>query len=423
MKSQVHLMRNLQGSETFGNLDISEYDYFLPDEKIAQFPLEERDMSKLMISSEKGLSDDIFRNIDKYISNEHLLVFNNSKVVRARIYFKKETGALIEVFCIEPVSPADYESSFNSKGQVIWKCIIGNLKKWKSGRLLKYFPYNGFTYEFSAEKINSQEDTWEIRFTWNNNDLTFSEVLELIGHIPLPPYITREDKEEDVDRYQTIYAHIKGSVAAPTAGLHFTESVFNKLHSKGVMTAEITLHVGAGTFQPIKTKRIAAHDMHSEHFTISEKTIEKLINNKGRIIAVGTTSVRTIESLYWIGLKLFDKNLSQITNVSLDQWEPYTISNSSHTPEESLGMILKFLKFKKANYLTASTKIIIIPGYEFKITNGIITNFHQPKSTLLLLVSAWTGNKWKEIYDYALKKDFRFLSYGDCSLLFRQLNT
>ena len=354
MSSHKRTQRYSYGTETDPDFDISEYNYILPDEKIAQFPINERDMSKLLVSSEDGISEDVFRNIDKYLSKGHLLIFNNTKVVRARIYFRKETGALIEVFCIEPILPSDYERSFNSNGQVIWKCITGNLKKWKSGKLIKSFQYKGINYEFSAEKLCVHEDTLEIRFEWNNINLTFGEVLEIVGHTPLPPYINRKDVEDDVKRYQTVYAQVKGSVAAPTAGLHFTDLVFDKLHKKGIMTAEVTLHVGAGTFQPVKTKDVKDHEMHCEHFILSEKTIEKLLENKGKIIAVGTTSVRTLESLYWIGLKLPDKRPDDIENISVEQWEPYKPGRVSLTPEESLCNILKFLKIKGTPYLAAS---------------------------------------------------------------------
>jgi S-adenosylmethionine:tRNA ribosyltransferase-isomerase len=301
---------------------------------------------------------------------------------------------------------------------VTWKCIVGNLKKWKKGKLLKRFIYEGVSYELSADKLIPVEDAWEVRFEWNCPFMTFGEILETAGHIPLPPYINREDTEEDINGYQTVYARVKGSVAAPTAGLHFTDHVFEKLRKKGVKSAELTLHVGAGTFQPVKSANIADHDMHCEHFTVSAKTIETILSNTGRIIAVGTTSVRTLESLYWLGIKLSAKKYKHNNNLSIGQWEPY-----NHDPccsaSESLESILTFINENGLSHLDVTTKIMIIPGYEFKITNGIITNFHQPASTLLLLVSAWSGKKWKEIYNYALANDFRFLSYGDCSLLLR----
>jgi S-adenosylmethionine:tRNA ribosyltransferase-isomerase len=399
------------------DIELADYNYCLPVERIAQFPVSERDMSNLLISGSTFLTHTQFRNIDEYIPADHLLVFNNTRVVRARIHFQKETGASIEIFCIEPLLPADYERSFNSKGEVLWKCIVGNLKKWKEGILSRPFTYKGVAYELTAEKLNPLEDAWEIRFTWNCPEIAFIDLLDLTGHIPLPPYISREDMEEDSCRYQTIYATIKGSVAAPTAGLHFSDLVFDKLRNKGVEFSEITLHVGAGTFQPIKSTKIADHDMHCEHFTVTKKTIETLLEKIGRIVAVGTTSVRTLESLYWIGIKLSDKENKNREDLSIGQWEPYK-TDPSCSAETSLKEILDFLNRKGLSCLNVSTKILIIPGYKFRMTNGIITNFHQPGSTLLLLVSAWTGSKWKEIYNYALDNDFRFLSYGDCSLLF-----
>lgn len=400
------------------DLDLTDLNYYLPDKRIAQYPVSERDMSKLLIYKSSFISETVFRDIDISIQDDHLLVFNNTLVVRARINFQKGSGASVEVFCIEPLIPSDYERSFNSKGEVVWKCIVGNLKKWKKDKLIKPFPYQGINYELTAEKLYALEDAWEIRFEWNCPDITFMDVLELAGHIPLPPYISRDDREEDATRYQTIYASVKGSVAAPTAGLHFTDRVFEKLRKKGVKTTEITLHVGAGTFKPIKSTSIADHDMHSEHFTVTARAIETILENTGRIIAVGTTSVRTLESLYWIGIKLSGKDNGNPEDLSIGQWEPYKLDPWC-SAETSLKAILDFMNKKGCSSLNVSTKIMIIPGYEFRMTNGIITNFHQPGSTLLLLVSAWTGRKWKEIYDYALNNDFRFLSYGDCSLLFR----
>jgi S-adenosylmethionine:tRNA ribosyltransferase-isomerase len=402
------------------NIKLDEFSYSLPEEKIAQFPVNKRDMSKLLILKNNSISETLFCNIDEYIPGNHLLVFNNSRVVRARLHLKKKTGASIEVLCIEPLVPSGYERSFSSKDRVIWKCIIGNLKKWKSGKLIKPFNHDGRLFELTAERLNPQEDAFEIRFEWNCSDLTFAEVLEKTGHIPLPPYINREDKDEDATRYQTIYAQIKGSVAAPTAGLHFTDRVFEKLAKKGVIKSEVTLHVGAGTFQPIKSEEITDHEMHCEHFAITDKSIKKLLENEGRIIAVGTTSVRTLESLYWIGVKLLNRDYAESEIISLGQWEPYTLE-SSVSLKDSLRTLLEYMKKKEISSLNASTRIIIVPGYDFRITNAIITNFHQPGSTLLLLVAAWTGKKWKDIYEYALKNNFRFLSYGDCSLLFRSL--
>ncbi|HUX97707.1 MAG TPA: S-adenosylmethionine:tRNA ribosyltransferase-isomerase [Bacteroidales bacterium] len=398
-------------------IDLSEYNYSLPNERIAQYPVDERDMSKLLICDAENISDILFRNIDEYIPAGHLLIFNNTRVVRARLNFQKSTGAAIEIFCIEPVDPSDYERSFSAKSAVVWKCIVGNLKKWKTGKLIKQFFWEGSSYELSAEKLNQMNDAWEIQFSWDCPDMTFATILEATGHIPLPPYIDREDKEVDATRYQTIYAQIKGSVAAPTAGLHFTDRVFEKLQKKGIKTAEITLHVGAGTFQPIKSENISEHEMHCEHFIINRATIKQILENYGKIIAVGTTSVRTLESIYWIGKKLVREDFD-LSDLSVDQWEPY-INDSFCSAESALIALIDFMDKKGITSMEASTSLLIVPGYEFNLINGIITNFHQPGSTLLLLVSAWTGNRWKDIYNYALETNFRFLSYGDSSLLFR----
>ncbi len=400
------------------DIDLVDYFYDLPDDRIAQYPVNERDMSKLLVSGSGCISHTRFRNIDEYIPSGHLLVFNNTRVIRARINFKKDTGASIEIFCIEPLQPADYERSFSATGQVIWKCIVGNLKKWKKDKLIIKFVLNGTIYELTAEKLNQVEDTCEIVFKWNCPELTFGGILEITGHIPLPPYINREDRDEDIIRYQTIYAQVKGSVAAPTAGLHFTVQVFEKLRKKGVEISEITLHVGAGTFQPVKSERIADHEMHCEHFIITDRVLEQILKNLGRIVAVGTTSVRTLESLYWIGIKLLKDDLNNSEELSAGQWDPYC-AEISCPAETALKAIIDYMKKRGTSYLNASTKIMIVPGYLFRITDGIITNFHQPGSTLLLLVSAWTGKRWKDIYSYAMTNDFRFLSYGDSSLLFR----
>lgn len=398
-------------------IDLSAYDYPLPKNNIAQYPVDERDLSKLLVYKAGNISETLFRNIGEHIPAGQLLIFNNTKVVRARLNFQKSTGAAIEIFCIEPVEPSDYERSFSAKNYVIWKCIVGNLKKWKSGKLKKQFFWKGALHILSAEKVNQINDTLEIRFSWDSHEITFATILETTGHIPLPPYIDREDTEADVKRYQTIYARIKGSVAAPTAGLHFTDHVLERILKKGIKTAEITLHVGAGTFQPIKSENISDHEMHCEHFIINRNTIEQILENFGKIIAVGTTSVRTLESIYWIGKKLVTGDNS-VSLMSVDQWEPYS-DDSLCSVQSALAAIIEFMDQNKITSIEASTALLIIPGYEFRIINGIITNFHQPGSTLLLLVSAWTGSRWKDIYNYAMENNFRFLSYGDSSLLFR----
>ena len=398
------------------NIDISDYNYDLPPERIAQYPVSERDGSQLLIYKENKISKDIFRNIPDYLPSGSLLVFNNTRVIRARILFHKETGAVIEILCLEPLSPFDYAISFGSKEPVEWKCIVGNLKKWKRGVLVAPFIYNDIHFDLYAERLQSEGEAWRIKFSWNTREISFGKVIELTGHIPLPPYINREDETEDTERYQTVYSKIKGSVAAPTAGLHFTENVLEKIRDRGIKSVELTLHVGAGTFQPVKTGNIYKHEMHCEHFFVEAGTLELLIENAGKIIPIGTTSVRTLESLYWLGVKLLQNPGKSYQHLSLDQWETYGM-NPGIGVKESLGALLKFLKESNSDHIHAETSIMIVPGYEFRMTNGIVTNFHQPRSTLLLLISAWTGNRWNEIYTFALENGFRFLSYGDSSLL------
>ena len=400
------------------DIDLNEYNYKLPVIKIAQHPVKERDSSKLLIYRQGIISQDIFSNLHRSIPDNSLLIFNNTRVIRARILFQKETGATIEVLCLEPLLPFDYELSFSSRKPVEWKCIIGNLKKWKSGIILKSFYVSGKQYNLTAERLKSEGDAWRIKFTWNCQDVCFGEVIEAIGQIPLPPYINRENEPEDVERYQTIYSSNKGSVAAPTAGLHFTDKLFEKIKNEGIKSAEITLHVGAGTFQPIKAKKISDHEMHCEHFFVTAKIIDLILGNQGRIFPVGTTSVRTLESLYWIGVNLLMRQMPVNKILTLGQWEAYNTVNSV-TVEESMNALLKYISHNKLSYIHASTSLMITPGYDFKMINGMITNFHQPKSSLLLLISAWIGNDWKKVYKFAIENDFRFLSYGDSSLLIK----
>jgi S-adenosylmethionine:tRNA ribosyltransferase-isomerase len=400
------------------DIDINDYDYDLPPDRIAQYPVDVRDKSQLLVYKENKIVKDSFFNIDEYIPPDSVLVFNNTRVIRARILFRKQTGAAVEILCLEPLSPSDYALSFGAKEAVEWKCIVGNLKKWKSGVLTTMFSFNNKAYNLFAERIMPEGEAWRIKFTWNNTEISFGEVIELTGHIPLPPYINREDEAEDNERYQTVFSRVKGSVAAPTAGLHFTENVFEKLKAGGIKKVELTLHVGAGTFQPVKSDNIYQHEMHCEHFVADAKTIETILENQGKIIAVGTTSVRTLESLYWLGVKLIHCHQDTSGKLSLGQWEPYELPQS-HTVRESLSALLSFIKHTDSSIIQADTSIMIVPGYEFRIINGIITNFHQPRSTLLLLISAWTGLQWKKIYTFALENGFRFLSYGDSSLLLK----
>ena len=397
------------------DINMADYDYNLPNERIAQYPKEKRDESLLLFYNKGDISKHCFKDIGEFIPAKSLLVFNNTKVIRARLLFKKDSGANIEIFCLEPLSPSNYEVSFSSTGSVEWKCIAGNLKKWKSGPLSMTLAND---VVLTAEKISRENESIRVRFSWTPSHFSFGEVLEMAGHIPLPPYIKREDTHEDVNRYQTVYSKIDGSVAAPTAGLHFTENVFEDLNNRGIKRTEVTLHVGAGTFKPIKGDSIEEHEMHTEFYTVKREVIEQLLDNKGIIIAVGTTSVRTIESIYWLGVKIRKNPHIEDKYLFTDQWEPYG-SDEKSSMQESFESILKYLDDNDEQSIQASTKIIIVPGYNFRVIDGLITNFHQPRSSLLLLLAAWVGDEWKRIYDYALKNDFRFLSYGDSSLLLK----
>lgn len=402
-------------------INLKDYNYNLPPERIAQYPAEERDLSQLLVYKNRIISKDIFRNIDKYIPEDTLLVFNDTRVIRARILFRKETGAVIEVLCLEPIAPAEYESAFGSRHPVEWKCIVGNLKKWKGGSVRTPYIINGKYFELVAKKVNQEGDAWRILFEWDSTESSFGEVIESAGQLPLPPYLEREVEPEDLERYQTVYSRKKGSVAAPTAGLHFTSRIIERLKEYGTATAEITLHVGAGTFKPVKSSNISDHEMHCEHFSISRKAAESLKEFQGKIIAVGTTSVRTLESLYWLGTKLKENSPASPGDLSIGQWIAYE-SVPDISPGEAIEAICKFMDSHNLPVLHASTSIMIIPGYKFRMINGMITNFHQPMSSLLLLVSAWVSEEWKEIYSYAMENNFRFLSYGDCSILLPQDN-
>lgn len=396
------------------NIKIKDYTYDLPDHKIPKYPLEKRDESKLLIYKDSNISQAKFKNISDYIPSDYRLVRNNTKVIYARLLFKKETGASIEIFCLNPYKPAEYNLSFDSKNKNQWLCIVGNLKKWKTGKLEMSFGDKS-QYKFFAEKIKTVGDSQLIEFTWTG-DLSFAEVLDKVGKIPIPPYLKRDSEEKDKKTYQTVYSKIKGSVAAPTAGLHFTNEVMENLKAKNIFVSEITLHVGAGTFKPVKSETIAGHQMHTEHFFVQKKQIQNIYNSIGKILAVGTTTLRTLESLYWIGVNILH-NKDNFNFV--EQWQPYNNSADIST-KKSLEAILNYMENSKFDYLQASTQIIIVPGYEFKIVDILITNFHQAQSTLLLLVGAFIGEDWRKVYEYALKSDFRFLSYGDSSLLFRK---
>jgi S-adenosylmethionine:tRNA ribosyltransferase-isomerase len=398
-------------------IHIEDYNYDLPDERIAKYPLDKRNNSKLLVYKNGTITDSLFNYLVDFVLDNTFLVFNNTKVIQARLYFQKSTGAQIEIFCLEPYSPNNYLLNFQQTSRCSWICLIGNLKKWKEGQLKREIVIEGNKIELIADRIQSVGDSHIVEFTWNNPDYTFSELLEVIGELPIPPYLNRKAEEHDKETYQTVYSKIEGSVAAPTAGLHFTEEVFSSLQEKGIETAEVTLHVGAGTFRPVKSEKIEGHMMHSEYISVKKEVIEQLLNHKRTIIAVGTTSVRTLESLYYIGLNLQNGDESDM-NVS--QWQPYDEAIKEVPVDEALRNIINYLNNHGLDSLIAHTQIIIAPGYKFKLVDGIITNFHQPQSTLLLLVSAFTeGSNWKKIYSHALTNNYRFLSYGDSSLLLK----
>ena len=398
------------------HIKISEFNYPLPDERIAKFPLSNRDESKLLVYRNGEVNEDRFTSLPDYLEPGEMMVFNNTKVIQARLHFRKETGALIEVFCLEPIAPNDYALSFQQTQKCSWLCMVGNLKKWKEGELKRTIEVKGKTITLTATRGECRGTSHWIDFAWNDETLTFADVLEAVGELPIPPYLNRETQESDKQTYQTVYSKIKGSVAAPTAGLHFTERVLKALDERGIDREELTLHVGAGTFKPVKSEEIEGHEMHTEYISVNRRTIEMLIAHGGQTVAVGTTSVRTLESLYYIGIQINMNPEANQEELHVKQWMPYE-PHPALTPIESLQNILDYLNRNNMEALHTSTQIIIAPGYEYKIVKKIVTNFHQPQSTLLLLVSAFVKGDWKKIYDYALSHDFRFLSYGDSSLL------
>lgn len=397
-------------------IQIKDYNYELPDNRIAKFPKAERDTSKLLIYKSGEVLEDSFRSLPSYLPEGALMVFNNTKVIQARLYFRKETGALIEVFLLEPASPTDYELVFQTKGKCSWGCLVGNLKKWKTGKLSRAIEYEGRSVNLTVERKGEYGTGHLICFEWDDETMSFAEVIDAIGELPIPPYLNRETEESDKTTYQTVYSKIKGSVAAPTAGLHFTDNVLASLDKHGIVRDEITLHVGAGTFKPVKSDCISGHEMHTETVCVNRRTLEKLIEHNAEAIAVGTTSVRTLESLYFLGLKIKANPQITMEEMHVNQWDPYECV-SDITAVESIKYIIEWLDRNNKTMLHASTQIIIAPGYDYKIVKMLVTNFHQPQSTLLLLVSAFVKGDWKKIYDYALTHEFRFLSYGDSSLL------
>lgn len=400
------------------DINIENYKYVLASDKIAQRPVNQRDESNLLVA-DKNFKKDKFKNIYTYLPEKSLIIFNDTRVIQARLEFRKNTGARIEIFLLNPVSPVtDIENSFNVKEKTVWNCFIGNRKKWKSEILEKNLEIGGKFEKIKAEYIESKGNSHHVSFCWNEA-YTFGEIIENAGKIPLPPYMNRSAEEMDSERYQTIYARQRGSVAAPTAGLHFTPSVLNSLVSKNIITDFVTLDVGAGTFKPVTSSTMGNHEMHIEKVYIKRETIEQILAELGtrKIIAVGTTTTRTLESLYWFGKRL-ESNSKAI--FSIDQWEPYENENNSISTEKALLNVLNNMNENSINILQGQTQIIIAPGYKFKIIDILITNFHQPGSTLLLLVAAFYGEKWRDAYSYAMENKFRFLSYGDSCLFFKK---
>jgi S-adenosylmethionine:tRNA ribosyltransferase-isomerase len=404
------------------DINISEYDYPLSDRKIAQFPLPVRDESKLLIYRKGHLSQDIFKYLISHLPEDSLLIFNETKVIHARILFQKESGAAIELFCLEPELPTrELQQAFEQRSGVVWKCLVGNSKRWKNGKLIKKIFTGNKEYILTAERINHFAEYSLIRFEWNPGDISFSDVLYTAGIVPLPPYIIRAAKESDNERYQTVYAQSEGSVAAPTAGLHFTQKVLKDLKEKNIRTEKVILHVGAGTFKPVSSNTIREHEMHAEKILIHKKTIRRILENHGSlVIIVGTTTLRTIESLYWYGVKSM-VNKDNNVNVEVGQWDPYNPKyNIGITVQQSLKWILEIMDEKGIDTISGQTRVMIVPSYKFRLADILITNFHMPQSTLLLLVSAFIGDQWRRVYDYALQHDFRFLSYGDACLFFKK---
>ena len=412
------------------HIRISDYQYDLPDERIAKFPIAGRDHSKLLVYNKGEVGEDVFYHLPDYLPKGALMVFNNTKVIQARMHFRKAdangepTGALIEVFLLEPAEPADYEQMFQTTGHCAWYCLVGNLKKWKEGPLMREIRIKNSVLRVSATRGPIHGTSHRIDFSWEvvseesslHSKISFAEILDVMGELPIPPYLNRETQDSDKTTYQTVYSKIKGSVAAPTAGLHFTPEVLADLDAHGIEREELTLHVGAGTFKPVKSEEMEGHEMHTEYISVRRQTIAKLLNHDCQAIAVGTTSVRTLESLYYMGLKLMANPDLTEDQLHVSQWEPY---ETSHTvaPVTALETLASWMDARGLEVLHSSTQIIICPGYDYKIVRMLVTNFHQPQSTLLLLVSAFVGGDWHKIYDYALAHDFRFLSYGDSSLL------
>ena len=396
---------------------IDDYNYGLPDERIAKYPLTERDSSKLLWYKDGQVDEYIFRDLPSLLPEDSLMIFNDTKVVPARLHFQRESGAHIEIFCLEPIDPPEYNIAFASSSSCVWKCVIGNAKRWKGDVLTLFNPEGNelvSSLNLKARLVGRDERTGQVEFSWDGGH-PFSNVLEICGSIPIPPYLNRETEAIDTERYQTLYARIRGSVAAPTAGLHFTQNVLDGIKAKGIVIQDVCLHVGAGTFLPVKSSNVAEHPMHREPFTVSLDLLKRIRNNEGKLTAVGTTSVRTLESLYYVGVSCIEKGAPE----DVGQWVPYE-REYPYSTKEALDAIIAYLEDNGLKELKIGTRIIIVPGFRFRLVDVLVTNFHQPESTLILLVSAFVGGDWRVIYDYALGHGFRFLSYGDSSLLFRR---
>lgn len=396
-------------------ISLKKFIYPLPIEKIAKFPLAQRDKSRLLFYNKHIIEDHVFRQLPDLLDPQTLLVYNDTKVIHARLKFHKATGSAIEIFCLQPFEPADYQESFITSKEVKWKCLVGNAKKWKNEILKLSFKEDDVAFELFAEKSGRDGDAFIIRFFWHPSHFSFSEIIESAGKTPIPPYLNREAEPEDSKNYQTVYSRLEGSVAAPTAGLHFTREVMDDLRIRNIQQTALTLHVGAGTFTPVKSENAVEHRMHIESFRISDKTLKSLMQHIGNITAVGTTSCRTLESLYWLGVKSMNFPLTN-NHLSLSQWEAYDLPQNIPV-EEALRNLSKLMQSLNINEISASTGIMITPGYSFRLINSLLTNFHQPSSTLLMLIAAFIGEDWREVYAHALKNNYRFLSYGDSSLL------
>lgn len=417
----------MMDSET-KHIHIADYNYPLPSERIAKYPLKERDQSKLLLYRQGEVGEDVFANLSAYLPKGSLLVFNNTRVIQARIHFRKETGALIEVFLMEPALPTDYERIFQATGHCAWLCMVGNLKKWKEGALTKVCTVKGKDVTLQAQldrsrtaQLSGGTNYW-VDFSWDDDSVAFAEILDAIGELPIPPYLNRETEETDKTTYQTVYSKIKGSVAAPTAGLHFTQKVLADIDAHGIDREEVTLHVGAGTFKPVKSEEIEGHAMHTEYIAVRRQTFEKLLAHGCHATAVGTTSVRTLESLYYMGIRAHQlmqehQDTGDGEELHVQQWTPYESGDHEPAATDAIAWLAEYMDAHGLDVLHSSTQIIIAPGYHYHIVKRMVTNFHQPQSTLLLLVSAFVKGDWRSIYDYALAHDFRFLSYGDSSLL------